>query len=200
VDERFPDRSPRTRVWGLQLPKDKQVMTIIGERKNMKRNLGTLVLASAALALAVGGMSSTAAAEDADGRPRLCDRIEGTWIVQVHRVEQNITFTALQSFAAGGVVLATGTIDRTPPPAVSPLHGTWKCIGDNSYANSLSFFVFDASGSAVAMLQNYQTFYLNADDELVGKGETYVCEPSGDNCVNTNTSHTVIGKRMNAQP
>ena len=42
-------------------------MTIIGERNNMKRNLGTLVLASAALALTVGGVSSTAAAQTKSG-------------------------------------------------------------------------------------------------------------------------------------
>jgi len=122
----------------------------------MKRSLGVLALTIAILALAAGGTRS--AAEDADGRPRLCDRIEGTWIVQVHRVEQNITFTALQSFAAGGVTQATGTIDRTPPPPISPLFGTWKRIGDNSYASSLSFFIFDDAGNAVAMLQNYETF------------------------------------------
>jgi len=66
----------------------------------------------------------------------------------------------MQSFTAGGVTVATGTIDRTPPPPISPLYGTWKRIGDNSCSTSLSFFIFDEAGSAVAMLQNYETFHL----------------------------------------
>jgi len=44
------------------------------------------------------------------------------------------------------------------------------------------------------MLQNYSTFQLNAADEIVGTGEAYICEPNGDNCVDTNTSITFTGK------
>jgi hypothetical protein len=165
-----------------------------GNRTYLKRKVGALVLAAAALA--IGTVSQPARAQSGSG---LGARIEGTWIIQVHRVTQNITFTALQSFTAGGVTLATGTIDRTPPPPISPLYGTWKRIGDNTYATSLSFFIFDGAGNAVAMLQNYETFRLNADDEIVGTGEAYVCNTKGDNCVNVNSPITFSGKRMNAQ-
>jgi hypothetical protein len=163
-------------------------------KTDMKRKVGALVLAAAALA--IGSVSQPARAQSGSG---LGAPIEGTWIMQVHRVTQNITFTAMQSFTAGGVTLATGTIDRTPPPPISPLYGTWKRIGGNRYVNSLSFFIFDGAGNAVAMLQNYSTFELNADDEIVGTGEAYVCEPNGDNCVNINSPITFTGKRMNAQ-
>ncbi len=158
---------------------------------DMKRKAGALVLAAAALA--IGSVSQPAKAQGL-GAP-----IEGTWIMQVHRVQQNVTFTAMQSFTAGGVTNATGTVDRLPPPPISPLFGTWKRIGGNTYANSLSFFIFDPAGNAVAMLQNYSTFQLNAADEIVGTGEAYICEPNGDNCVDTNSSITFTGKRMNAQ-
>lgn len=165
-----------------------------GNKTDMKRKVGALVLAAAALA--IGSVSQPARAQS---ESELRAPIEGTWIVQVHRVTQNITFTALQSFTAGGVTLATGTIDRTPLPPISPLYGTWRRIGDNSYATSLSFFIFDEAGNAVAMLQNYETFHLNADDEIVGGGDAYICSPSGDNCVNVNSPITLTGKRMNAQ-
>jgi hypothetical protein len=49
------------------------------------------------------------------------------------------------------------------------------------------------------MLQNYSTFWLNGDGDIVGRGEAYVCEPNGDNCVNANSPITFTGKRMNAQ-
>ena len=165
-----------------------------GNRTGMKRKVGALLLAAAVLG--IGSVSQPATAES---ESELGATIEGTWIMRVHRVEQNITFTAMQSFTAGGVVLATGTVDRTPPPPISPLYGTWKRIGRNRYANSLSFFIFDPAGNAVAQLQNYSTFELNADDEIVGTGEAYICEPNGDNCIDTNTSITFTGKRMNAQ-
>jgi len=163
-------------------------------KTDMKRKVGALVLAAAALA--IGSVSHPARAQSGSG---LGAPIEGTRIMQVHRVTQNVTFTAMQSFTAGGVTLATGTIDRTPPPPISPLYGTWKRIGGNRYANSLSFFIFDGAGNAVAMLQNYATFELNADDEIVGTGEAFLCEPNGDNCVNINSPITFTGKRMNAQ-
>lgn len=162
--------------------------------KDMKSKVGALVLAVATLA--TGSLSQPVRAQGGSG---LGAPIEGTWIFQVHRVTQDVTFTAMQSFTAGGVTIATGTIDRTPPPPISPLYGTWKRIGGNKYANSLSFFIFDPAGNAVAMLQNYSTFELNDDDEIVGTGEAYVCAPSGDNCVNVNSPIAFTGKRMKAQ-
>ena len=116
-----------------------------GSKTYMKRKVGALVLAAAALATV--SVSQPARAQSGSG---LGAPIEGTWIIQVHRVTQNITFSTLQSFTAGGVALATGTIDRTPPPPISPLYGTWKRIGGNRYAYSLSFFIFDEAGNAVA--------------------------------------------------
>jgi hypothetical protein len=169
-------------------------IALLGIKTDMKRKVGALVLAAAALAF--GYLSQPASAQVDSGRRA---RIEGTWIIQVHRVTQNITFSTLQSFTAGGVALATGTIDRTPPPPISPLYGTWKRIGGNRYAYSLSFFIFDEAGNAVAMLQNYATFHLNAEDEIVGSGEAYLCDPNGDNCVNINSPITFTGKLMNAQ-
>jgi hypothetical protein len=167
-------------------------IALLGIKTDMKRKVGALVLGAAALAF----VSQPASAQVDSGRRA---RIEGTWIMQVHRVTQNITFTALQSFAAGGVTLATGTVDRTPPPPISPLYGTWKRIGENSYATSLSFFIFDEAGNAVGMLQNYETFQLNAHDHIVGTGEAYLCDPNGDNCVNINSPITFTGKLMKAQ-
>ena len=165
-----------------------------GNKTGMKPKVGALVLAAAALAFGIVGQPARAQRGSGLGAP-----IEGTWILQVHRVTQNFTFTAFQSFTAGGVTLATGTGDRLPPPAISPLYGTWKRVGENSYATSLSFFIFDPAGNAVAMFQNYETFHLNHDNEIVGTGEAFVCEPNGDNCVNINSSITFTGKLMNAQ-
>jgi len=52
--------------------------------------------------------------------------------------------------------------------------------------------------TSIAMLQNYLTFQLNADYEIVGTGEAYFCDTNGENCAKVE-SLTFTGKRMNAQ-
>ncbi|HLJ16592.1 MAG TPA: hypothetical protein VKV15_19000 [Bryobacteraceae bacterium] len=125
--------------------------------------------------------------------------IEGTWIVSIHRVVTGVTFSALQSFTAGGVTVATGTIDRTPPPPISPLYGSWRRLDNNSYAVTINFFIFDASGNAVGMLQNNETFRLTDDNNVVGSGTAFFCDINGNNCVNVNSPITITGKRLIAQ-
>lgn len=167
-------------------------------RKNCMRKSRSTTVVATALALAALGLAMSSTAEAQEKGTGLGAPIEGTWIVQVHRVTQNVTFTALQSFTAGGVTLATGTLDRNPLPAISPLYGTWQRVGGNNYATSLCFFIFDDAGDALAMLQNYEVFHLNADHELVGTGDAYLCDTNGENCVKVE-SLTFTGKRLNAQ-
>lgn len=188
------DRSPRTQVCDFNFER-MNPMVVLTNKRNTKRTK-QLIFALALCAMGISGMSSTAKAQGEGSA--LAAPIEGTWLVQVHRVSQNVTFTALQSFTAGGVTLATGTLDRTPLPAISPLYGTWQRAGHNTYVTSLSFFIFDDAGDAIAMLQNYETFQLNANHELVGTGEAYLCDTNGNNCAQVE-SLTFTGKRMNAQ-
>jgi hypothetical protein len=167
-------------------------MSIIGNRKNVKRNLSMLVLASFVLALAA---SVPANAEDDDQDCR--HAIEGTWILKIHRVTSGINFTALQSFTAGGVTLATGTIDRMPPPPISPLYGSWKCTGHKSYAVTINFFAFDPAGTAVAMIKNPETIQVVDNDKLTGSsGVALACDINGDNCVAAGDTITFTGERV----
>src|SRR5689334_23757673 len=166
-------------------------ITSLVNKKCMKRKVRVLVLAAAAIATV--SVSQPARAQSGSG---LGAPIEGTWIIQVHRVTQNITFTALQSFTAGGVTLATGTIDRTPPPPISPLYGTWRRTGHNSYSVAICFFVFDSAGNAVAMIKTPETFQMVNNDNLTGSGTALACDIHGDNCVDTNSPITITGKRL----
>ena len=134
-----------------------------------------------------------------DSQGGLAAPIEGTWILSIHRVTQGITFSALQSFTAGGVVVATGTIDRTPPPPISPLYGSWRRLDDNSYAVTVCFFVFDAAGSALAMIKTNATFRLTGENNVAATGDGYACDINGNNCVNVNSPVTITGKRLIAQ-
>jgi hypothetical protein len=122
--------------------------------------------------------------------------IEGTWIVTIHRVTQGITFSALQSFTAGGVTLATGTIDRTPPPPISPLYGSWRRTGDHSYVAIICFFLFDSAGNALAMIQTPLSLQVVDDNNLTGSGTGLACDINGDHCGNINSPITITGKRL----
>src|SRR5437763_16451242 len=82
-----------------------QPMSIFANGKGTKRNLGFVVLTSAALAL--GACATCSAATADNGRSGLSAPIEGTWILNIDRVTQGFSFTALQSFTAGGVTVAT---------------------------------------------------------------------------------------------
>jgi hypothetical protein len=159
----------------------------------MKR---TFYLAAAALAIALIAPAANSQQRDHGG---LAARIEGTWILRIQQVTQGITFSALQSFTAGGVTLATGTIDRTPPPPISPLYGSWRRIDDHSYAATICFFAFDAAGNAIAMIKTNETFQLTDDNNVVGSGTGFACDIDGDNCVNVGLAITLTGKRVIAE-
>jgi hypothetical protein len=134
-----------------------------------------------------------------ESRHGLAAPIEGTWILKIHQVTQGIDFSALQSFTAGGVTLATGTIDRTPPPPISPLYGSWRRMNDNSYAATICFFAFDPAGNAVAMIKTNETFQLADHGSMVGSGTGFVCDIYGDHCVDAGIPITFTGKRVIAQ-
>lgn len=172
-------------------------MSILKNVENRKHGATRLVLASALVALSIGGVSPTARAEE--GGSGLPAPLEGTWILNIYRVTQGISFTALQSFTAGGVTLATGTIDRTPPPPISPLYGSWRRVGHNSYVATIALFVFDPAGNAIAMIKNNETFQVVDNGKVTGSGTAVSCDINGDNCVDADLPITITGNRLIAK-
>jgi hypothetical protein len=152
--------------------------TVDIQTKGKRRGLVKVVLACASTLLALEPLA-VAQSSPGDSQGGQAAAIEGTWILNIHRVVTGITFTALQSFTAGGVTLATGTIDRTPPPPISPLYGSWRRTDENSYVATINFFVFDSAGNAVAMIQNNETFQLTDDNNIVGAGAAFLCDING---------------------
>lgn len=149
-----------------------------------KRKAVTLLGAFTILALAVPAINSTASAqtESPGNNGGLSSPIEGSWIFTIKRInQQGFTFTALGSFTAGGVFLATGSIDRLNP--ISPLYGSWKRTDPNRFDSTLYFFAFGPAGNAVAMIKTNQSFQLTSRNELVGSGVAYACDLQGQNCV-----------------
>jgi hypothetical protein len=113
--------------------------------------------------------------------------IQGSWIFTIDRFTQGVTFTALMSFTDGGVVLATGSLDRLPPPPISPLYGSWKCTEPRRFVATFFFFAFDPQGNAVAMIKNNVSLHLNNRNQIRGTGEAFACDVHGENCVNVHS-------------
>jgi hypothetical protein len=162
----------------------------------MKRKVVSLLGAFAILALAVPAVVS-AQTELAERDEGSSSPIEGSWIFEIDRINQGITFTALMSFTAGGVALATGSIDRLPPPPISPIYGSWKRTGPNRFDVTIYFFVFDPLGNAAAMIKTNENLHLNNRGELVGPGFGFSCDLKGENCVSVPAvSIQIKGKRI----
>ena len=139
------------------------------------------------LVLAVPVLNSRASAqtdsryenESRSDKDHSSSRIEGSWILANERVNEGFTFSAVASFTAGGVWLATGSID----PQNTPLYGSWKRRGPNRYDSTAYFYAFDPAGNAVAMIKVNQTFELTSPNELTGDGVGFACDLQAENCV-----------------
>jgi hypothetical protein len=82
--------------------------SLVLAKTNAKRTVTPLLLGFATFSVAVGGMSSTATAQDGAPAP-----IQGSWLTAITRInEVGADFTAVVSLAAGGVWQATGSNDR----------------------------------------------------------------------------------------
>jgi hypothetical protein len=130
--------------------------------------------------------------------------IQGSWIFTLSSSPGGgPPFSAVASFAAGGVFLATGQGDRAIGASdhpVSELHGSWERITANRYGSTTYFFALDpATGHAVGMLQTNQVFRLTSRNTLEGAANASFCDLQGENCVPIPGVSTVTGKRMIVQ-
>ena len=100
------------------------------------------------------------------------------------------------SLTAGGVVLATGSLDKVNP--ISPVYGSWKQTGHNRIAVTIYFFLFDPIGNPVGMLKTNETLRLNGQNELAGSGSSLVCDVQGENCSGSGSEALIeiTGKRI----
>ena len=121
--------------------------------------------------------------------------IEGSWLFQITRTD-GTTFTAFQSYAAGGVALGSGSI-QTPP--TSELFGTWKRTDPNHFVHTFDLFIFgNNGGDAQNMLKNNIQLHLNNQGELVGTGSAVLCDVQGNNCLPAG-GISLVGTRIPAE-
>ena len=175
-------------------------MTICKDFRNFAGEGRRGLVASLALLLvtALVGLTGKVQAQEVFDPSAWTRPIEGSWIFSVKALNGSYSFTAVASFTAVGVFLATGSNDRIIPS--SPLYGTWKYKGRDRFNATADFFAFDSTGKAVAMLHIVQGFELKHDGELVGVGEFSVCDVQGESCQRTpETDFSVTAKRIIAE-
>jgi hypothetical protein len=105
--------------------------------------------------------------------------LEGTWLFTLTRINQGFSFIAVQSFTAGGVTLATGSIQ----PPVAPLLGSWQQVMDHQFAATIYFYLFDPSGTATNLIKTNLLLRLEGRNTVLGSGEGFSCDLQGENCV-----------------
>jgi hypothetical protein len=133
-----------------------------------------------------------AQSESSESREGAGRSIEGSWLLTVTIPVANLSFTAITTFAAGGVSSSTGASDRLAQ--ISPLYGTWKQTGVNRFNRTVYFFQFDPLGVPIRMLKNKEVYHLKRRNEFEGDGRQYACDLSGENCVDQNTPFNMTGR------
>jgi hypothetical protein len=111
--------------------------------------------------------------------------MQGSWIFTIDRFTQGVTFSALMSFADGGVISATGSIG----PPISPILGSWKCTGPKSLVATFFFYPLDAQGNSNATIKNNVSLHLDDQNQMVGTGSAFVCDVHGENCFSVPPIH-----------
>lgn len=149
-----------------------------------------MMIVCVVLVLGASGMAQSPdmARSDIGARDGISAPIEGSWILELSSSPGGgPPFTAVASFGAGGIFIATGQNDRglgAGDHPVSELHGTWERIRENRYGSTTYFFALDpTTGQAVGMLQTNQAFKLTGKNELVGSANASICDLHGENCV-----------------
>jgi hypothetical protein len=117
--------------------------------------------------------------------------IEGAWFETISTPQGVPLFTALQSFAAGGVTSTAATLGPTSGC------GSWKLVDNETYVVSWYFFVLSSPSSSVRV--NATLKVSNDGNSIKGTATSFNCDQNGDSCVVNPGLVNVAGKRVIAQ-
>jgi len=89
--------------------------------------------------------------------------LEGGWVGTTNAGPGFGTFQALYTFAAGGGMVTSSSIDLSPRSLSTPGYGTWARRGPDTFAFTFEAFVFDQQGNPSGTVQAHSTVTLNGD-------------------------------------
>ena len=113
-------------------------------RRSVLKGAGIAGVAGLAVAAPLAALTPGAAraSEDREGT----DTLVGTWRGTVTTPGQP-TFEALTTFVPGGTLVASASIDLTPPNVSSPSYGVWARDEDGHFQYKFLFFTYDAKSN-----------------------------------------------------
>jgi hypothetical protein len=135
---------------------------------------GASVLGGAAAATLAG--ASRVLAEDDEGAQTLV----GGWMGTTNAGPPFGPFKALYTFAAGGGLVTSNSIDLSPRSLSTPGYGSWARRGPRTFAFTFDAFVFDPQGNPAGTVEARTTVTLNqAGDAFSGPFNFDVIAPNG---------------------
>jgi len=131
-------------------------------RRSVLKGAGIAGVAGLAVA---GPMAALApgVAQASKGEGESADALVGTWRGTV-TVQGQPNFEALTTFVPGGTLLASASIDLTPPNISGPSYGVWARGEDSHYSVKFLFFTYDAKSNPAGTGEVKAALTLDGDD------------------------------------
>jgi len=140
-----------------------------------------------------GMMPSAQAADDAS----LARRLEGTW-VSTFTYPDGRQYQSLLTFARGGTLTQTNSIELEPPLPATNGQGVWEKTSGHEFATTYTFFLFDTSLNPAGSVRIRQAITLSGRDAFTAVDQIEVFDPEG-NVLGTFCA-TEQATRMTVQP
>jgi hypothetical protein len=139
-------------------------------RKILKTGLQSGVVAVGATLAA----TQTVLADEDDAQ------IVGAWSGTTNSGPPLGTFKALYTFARGGGLVTSSSIDLSPHSVSTPGYGAWSRVDPRTFALTFDAFVFDAQGNPAGTVEARSTVTLtDAGDSFSGPFRFDVIAPNG---------------------
>jgi hypothetical protein len=126
--------------------------------------------------------------------------LEGAWIGNVSSTGFPL-FQALYTFARGGGMVTSSSIDLSPKSLSTPGYGAWQRTAERERAFAFTFdtFVFDPQGNPAGVVKSRATAVLDASgDTFTGVFKFDVFAPNG--AIVFSGSGTHDGRRIRVEP
>lgn len=147
-------------------------------------------------ALAAMGPGGVRAASNEEEGP---DAIEGAWMGSVNSGPGFPPFKALYTFARGGGMVTSSSIDLSPRSLSTPGYGAWRRSGPRTFLFTFDAFVFDAQGNPSGTVKARSTATLNqVGDAWSGVFKFDVIAPNGAIVFSGGGSHDATRVRVEA--
>lgn len=124
-------------------------------------------------------------------------KIEGTWSVQgtarnCQTGAEIATFLGLNTFVAGGSMIATGAIN---PASLSTGHGVWEHAGGRSFTNTVVSFRFNPDGTFAGTQKVTRNIEIGASSDDFSSTNSVELADTAGNVIATRCS-AEIGQRL----